>query len=283
MELAVILLNYNLADFTIACVRSIQASDFPSIRIILVDNGSAQDDYHRLQAALPELQVYRLEHNIQCAGGMNAGIQLALDTPATHIMVLNNDTIVEPAATRLLLEADCDIAVPKILYYDDPGVIWSAGGHWRRFPPMVTIRGYRKPDAPQFDRRIRLNYATSCAYLARRQVFEQIGLFDEDFGCYQEDWDFFYRANAAGLDIQYIPASRILHRVSLTLGKFPAHRRHNLARNMVHFYLKEHRFSRWQLNLYIAWVLLRETVKGNLAEIPDTWRGFQDGYRTWGG
>jgi len=281
MEIAVVLINYNLAKYTIECIRSILASDVHAISIVLVDNGSLETDVEELEAALPGIPVIRIPENIQCAGGLNVGIQHALETPATRVFILNNDTIVETSAIRLLRASSWDVAVPKILYAEDPNIVWSAGARWRVFPPMVLIRGNRKHDSPEYDSPCQLDYATGCAFMIKREVFEKIGLFDEDFGCYQEDWDFFYRVKAGGYHTGYVPQARILHRVSLTLGKYPANRRYNLARNMVHFYLKENRFQHWQLYSYIVWVLLREFIKGNLFHLPDYWHGFREGLKIW--
>lgn len=282
MEIAVIIINYNLAQYTIECVQSILNSNFSPITIILVDNGSSEADYQFLKTELSEISVIRIPHNIECAGGLNVGIRRALETQATHIFIINNDTIVDASALRHLVESGWDVAVPKILYFDYPDIIWSAGARWRVLPPMVVVRGNRRHDDSKYDTPCRLEYATGCAFLARREVFEKLEGFDEAFGCYQEDYEFFYRVKAQGYQTGYVPEARILHRVSLTLGKFPASRRLMQARNMVHFYLKDNRFHRIQLYLYMAWVMMRETIKGNLSHLPNYWQGFREGLKVWG-
>jgi len=279
IDLAVILVNYERPLDTIECIHSLLASNFPFLRIVLVDNGSKDDSVELLAKAFPEIKPVLIPDNINFVGGYNTGIDYAVKTGATHIFVLNNDTIVEPGTIQELISTSWDVSVPKIVYYDYPEIIWSAGARWRRFPPSVIMIGYQQKESPIYDVPERLYYATGCAFIAKREVFESVGNFDFDFGNYMEDYDFFYRVGTAGFETGYVPSARILHKVSRTLGRVPTRQRYFIGRNTVLFYRKDNRFQSWKLWSYIFWNLIRETIKGNISHLPDYWRGYMDGFK----
>jgi hypothetical protein len=217
--------------------------------------------------------------NIKFVGGHNRGIEVALESDATHIFILNNDTIIDPTTISELVNAGLDVAVPKIVYYDEPGIIWAAGAYWRSFPPNILMTGLKQPDGPKYNEPRPLDYATGCAFLAKREVFETVGLFDSSYGNYFEDYDFFYRVRAASFRAGYVPSARVLHKVSRTLGKHPPSQRFYIARNAVFFFRRNCRFPAWMLWSHMAYILLREALKGKFRHLPDYWGGYREGLR----
>lgn len=278
-KLIVVIVFFDHPEDTIDCLRSVFRSDYSPLDILLIDNGSSSESNHKIRIAFPEIPIIRLEQNSGFVGGFNRGIQEALKAGATDVFLLSNDTIIEPATIRLLDEASWDISVPKILFYDHPEIVQTAGARWRPFPPSVIMIGFRQKDGPEFDTPQPLEYAIGCAFLARREVLEQVGGFDPDFQNYSEDYDFFYRVNQAGFKTGLVPASRLYHKDSLTTGKDPGRRRWFLGRNTVLFYRKENRFPIWQLWSFMAWLVIREALKLNFSHLPDYIRGFWDGYK----
>ena len=132
-------------------------------------------------------------------------------------------------------------------------------------------------DGAAYDRPQPLQYATGCALLARRQVFEKIGGFDQEFENYMEDYDLFFRIHAAGYRVGYVPEARIYHKVSQTLGVQSPIRLRYLGRNTVLFYRKDRRFPIWMLWSYLWWYSLRETIKGNARSLNMFWAGVKEG------
>ena len=281
----VVILNWQRPDDTVACVHSVESSNSINIdlRLLVVDSGSADNSVQEISTACPGVELLALPKNLGFAGGSNAGINHALEHAADLILLLNNDTVVEPSAISALVRAlDQDeawsVAVPKICYYDEPRCIWAAGARWRRFPPRVTMIGFARRDAPQYDRARELTYATGCALLVRRSVFDEIGGFDATFVNYQEDYDFCYRARQAGHRLIYVPQAVVLHRVSQSLGQDAPARWYYLGRNAVLFYRPGVRFSWWALYSYLAWAVVREVTKGNLSHLPAFLKGARDGF-----
>jgi GT2 family glycosyltransferase len=274
-----IIVNWERPLDTIACIQSLQKSNLPDLNILVVDNGSTDNSISLIQNSCPSVTIIPLPKNTGYTGGFNAGINHALKTNTTHILILNNDTIVDKNALAYLCQTHWDIAVPKILFHDHPHTIWAAGARWRRFPPSVIMNGYKQPDNETYDQPIQLAYATGCVLLIKRTVFEQIGGFDPDFGSYMEDYDFCYRANQTGFIIGYVPKARILHKVSLTLGENSKQKSWYLGRNTVLFYRKQNRFSWWELWTTLLWTSIRELIKFQAYPLQNFWRGIQAGFR----
>jgi GT2 family glycosyltransferase len=178
-DLLVVIVNWQRPADTIECVQSLKDAGIYNEEVLLVDNGSQDASVEKILSAHPGIQVEALPRNLGFAGGYNAGIAFALKHTVEHIFLLNNDTTVDPGAIKALLESEMDVAIPKILFYDQPDRIWAAGAYWRQFPPAVIMNGYMRQDGPTFDHPKPLSYATGCAILANRKVFEQLGGFDQ--------------------------------------------------------------------------------------------------------
>ncbi len=282
LPIFIVIVNWQRANDTIECVRSIYASGFPETRVLVVDNGSQDGSVQRISQTLPDVSVLSLPENLGFAGGYNAGIHHVLEQGAQNILLLNNDTVIEENTIRELARAPWDVSVPKILFQSTRR-IWAAGAGWRRFPPSVVMFGYGlwgrgEPDGPRWNRPYPLAYATGCALMVKRHVFDVVGGFDRIYESYMEDYDFCYRVRQAGFTIGYVPDARVLHKVSSTLGMISPQWWRYLGRNTVLFYRREGRFPAWMLWSLLAWILPRELIKGNASHLPHFWRGVREGF-----
>lgn len=280
-KVAVIVVNWERPADTLECLESVIHSDLEglNIRIILVDNGSRDDSIPRIAARFPTITIVPLPRNLGFAGGFNAGINRGLDTDNELFLILNNDTTLQKDAIKLLCSAAWDISVPKILFYNQPHRLYAAGARWRLFPPSVVMIGYRRRITQRHQRPGPLEYATGCAFLAKRKVFECVPGFDSDFENYLEDYDFFYRTNRANFSLGYVPESLVYHKSAQSLGEFSPRRWHFLGRNTVLFYRKEDRFPGWALWSQVSWFIMRECVKGNFSLMVPYARGVAEGFR----
>lgn len=273
-----VIVNYRRPDDTIACIRSILA-DYQQGEILVVDNGSGDESPVNILQAAPRIRLLQLPNNTGFAGGYNAGIQAALETKDQSIFLLNNDTEIEPGCLTALVASNSDVAVPKILYYNQPDIIWAAGARWRKFPPAIVMNGYRQKDGPLYDQPRALQFATGCALLVKREVLVQVGGFDTLFANYMEDYDFSYRVVKAGFRMRYIPQARVLHKVSQTLGEANPRRWYYLGQNTVLFYRKDERYPATTLWAYLAWFTIRETLKGQSQILAPFWQGVKNGFK----
>jgi len=276
---AVVIVNYRRLRDTLECLQSVMDSTGVRLEVIVVDNGSGDDSAEQIRSIYPEISLVALSENKGFASGYNTGIEWALAGSAEDIFLLNNDTTLDPGTMRALVDADWDVGVPKILYSSQPEMIWAAGCRWRRLPPSVAMTGLGKRDGPAYDQPGPLEFATGCALMVKRRVLETTTGFDQDLQNYMEDYDFCYRLRQAGFSIGFVPAAKVWHKVSQTLGEYSPERWQQQGKNTVLFYRKGNRFSQWALWLFLVWVSLRELVKGHLRILPGFWSGIRQGFR----
>jgi len=219
---AVIVLNWNGAADTLACLASLAKVRQPEFTTILADNGSTDGSVEIVRRAFPEVEIFELSRNFGFAGGNNAAFRSLRGRGFDNVVFLNNDTIVDSGFLQSLVETLRDgwvgIVAPKILYMDNPTRIWYAGGVINPATGLIGHTGIRQPDGPEFDAPKPVGYATGCCLAMRCRDFEEVGGFDERFGMYGEDVDLSMKVRERGLVIMYQPASRVWHRVSASSG-----------------------------------------------------------------
>jgi GT2 family glycosyltransferase len=160
-----------------------------------------------------------LPANIGFARGFNAALAYAMRQGADFIFMLNNDTVVDAEtvgnlAAAAQAEPRAGIVVPKIYYFDQPEVVWSAGSRFRRFPPAVVLRRTAGADDGRYDRELNLEFTTTCALLLRRSLIEDVGLLDPNFFILYDDYDLSLRAREQGYLIRFAPDAHLRHKVS---------------------------------------------------------------------
>jgi GT2 family glycosyltransferase len=222
----IVVINWNGADDTIGCLRSLEPVRLSGCMVLVVDNGSDDGSAGRIRMACPWTEVLALPLNLGYGGGCNAGCRRAEELGAKAVIFLNNDTLVDPLfAVSLLLVLSEDptagMAVPKILYADGPCTIWYAGGEVDLSRGMVRHTGIRRKDGPRYSQSSHTGYATGCCFAMRTRDFRAVGGFDEGFGMYAEDVDLSLRVRELGFSIAYEPSSVVWHRVSASYRRRP--------------------------------------------------------------
>ena len=206
----VVVLNWNGFEDTRRCVESLRRLDYPSLSIIVVDNGSTDDSAARIEAELPEVELIRSERNLGFAGGVNLGIRRALEGDAAYVWLLNNDATAEPGTLSALVdeaERDEHVGIVGGVLRDPSGRVEWGGGRINRWT------GVSRPARPGR----RLDYVSGACMLVRRAVFDEVGLFDEAFFFYFEDADLCARARQAGWRLAVAPEARVEHEVGASV------------------------------------------------------------------
>ncbi len=218
----VIILNWNGREVIGPCLESLLRVSDPPLDIIVVDNGSTDSSPEIVRQGFPGVELIENGENLLFAAGNNVGIEAALERGAEFVLLLNNDTEVDPGFASEMLLAFSDPAVgvagPKIYYHDDPERIWYGGGGFNRFTGVPFHRGLRRMEGSFEDTPCETGWVTGCALMARREVFVQIGHLDPSYTIYCEDVDFCLRAAAAGWSLRYVPSARLWHKVSSSSG-----------------------------------------------------------------
>jgi GT2 family glycosyltransferase len=220
--LSVIVLNWNGKHFLRECFDSLRSQTFRDFQTILVDNGSTDSSLDYVRQEFPEVRVIALNHNAGFAGGNNVGIQAST---GEYVALLNNDTKahrqwLESLKTTLDAHPEVGFCASKILLYDQPDIIDSAGDLFYTCG-VGEKRGRSQKDDERFAKSIPVFGACAAAVLYRREMLEDIGLFDEDFFAYAEDVDLSFRAQLAGHKCLFVPQAVVYHHLQGTSRSLP--------------------------------------------------------------
>jgi GT2 family glycosyltransferase len=253
----IVLLNWNGKAVTLECLKSLRKVSFRRTHIILVDNGSTDGSVAAIRKGFPKVEILEMGKNLGFARGANVGMRHALQQGADLLMLLNNDTVVDPQFVdfmvhSLLSNPSAGMVSPKIYYYTEPNRIWFAGGTISMWSGTLRHVGIREYDTGQYDVAREIPHACGCCLLARRSVVEQIGLLDESFYLYTEDADWVMRARKAGYKVLYEPRAKIWHKVSVDSGGHLSwHKNKNKFLSNFRFFA---RYSSWYHWLVFPWM-----------------------------
>ncbi|HXF68931.1 MAG TPA: glycosyltransferase family 2 protein [Thermoflexus sp.] len=216
--ISVIIPNWNGAAHLPTCLEALRRQTYARREVLVVDNGST-DDSLQLLARYPEVRVLTLGRNRGFAGAVNEGIRAAR---GEIIVLLNNDTEASPTWLEALAAAferhpDAGLLASRIMLFDRRDVFHSAGDYYR-VDGIPGNRGVWEKDVGQYDREEEVFSACGAAAAYRRELFDDIGLFDEDFFYSCEDVDLAWRAQIAGWNCWYVPTAVVYHKLSATGG-----------------------------------------------------------------
>jgi len=217
--IAVVIVAWNNYFDTQECIDSILDQQIVKTKIFLVDNGSNIEPLVDLGKKYPGIYYIRSDSNLGFAAGCNLGLQKALTGDYHFFLIINNDTKADQFMLKELVDACKDervgLTAPVIFYYDTPDRIWSSGGSFNRFFLMpLESHNQRKIITVATER----TFISGCCYLLKRDLLEQVGLFDERFFLYFEDLDFCMRINESQWKMMVIPAAKLWHKVSRSSG-----------------------------------------------------------------
>jgi GT2 family glycosyltransferase len=238
----VVVLNWNNAADTMACVESLDAADPAPDHVVILDNGSVDDSVERLEAWADEHWIWRLSGgttgkraasegtpwlviaraatNRGFAGGNNIGIQyLQQRTAVSHFLLLNNDATVAPDFFAEIARAIGSHQRAGLLtgtIFEDPerDRVWYAGGVEYPLRALMQHR-YDVPDSsdPQ-----PTEFISGCAMVISRELLTRIGPLAECyFPAYWEDGEYSFRARKAGFPVLYAPRAIVYHKVGSTV------------------------------------------------------------------
>ena len=106
MNTLIVVLNWNSREMTEQCLQSLLAMEKSSFQILVVDNGSRDGSVEYLRNRFPQIQVIANGRNLGFAVGCNVGIRQGLAEDADYVLLVNNDTIIDPnLLSELLAEA----------------------------------------------------------------------------------------------------------------------------------------------------------------------------------
>ena len=282
-ELSIITVNYNGLNDTCALIDSIPFNE--DMEVIVIDNGSKDNEANILQAKYPHIQAIRSDQNLGFAGGNNLGIKVA---KGKYLYLVNNDTVFKDFNPHVLIKRlksseKIGMVCPKIRFAWGCNPIQFAG-----YTPLspITVRnralGFGEEDKGQHDTPHQTPYAHGAAMMLKREVIDKVGLMPECYFLYYEELDWSMIITRAGYDIWYEPASTIYHKESQTTGQNSPLRTYYITRNRL--LLVKRNFN--GIRKYFAYAYLQIVVatrdifkyhiKGRKDLLKATLKGLQD-------
>lgn len=255
-KVAVLILNYKVADLSLGCIESIKKSTYRNFKILVIDNCSGCSLSQDIKK-MADVEFIQNKKNLGYTGGNNVGIKRALEENADFIFILNPDTTVDKDCIKFLVEGskkfDTGITGPKI-YFADGETIWYAGGVFDELNVIGKHLGVDQKDRGQYDQAKKVDYVSGAAMMVKKEVFLKIGLFDERYFLYYEDSDFCFRAKHADFKIFYFPKALVYHNNAKSAGLGSPIQDYFMTRNRILFASKF-------LPLRTRFALFREVLK----------------------
>ena len=226
-RLSVVILNWNGRRHLERYLPSVVAHTAGDAEVVVADNGSTDDSLQWLRLTHPDVRVIRLDRNYGFAGGYNRALK---EVDSEYVLLLNSDVEVtagwwQPLVEVLDKEGDVAAVAPKLLADMERTKFEYAGasGGFIDYLGYPFCRGRIlsnvETDSGQYDDRRDIFWASGAALCCRREVFEALGGFDDDFFAHMEEIDLQWRMQLAGWRIVVEPQSVVYH---LGGGTLPA-------------------------------------------------------------
>lgn len=173
-----------------------------------------------------KITLIKSEMNSGFPEGCNIGMRYALRHGFEHLLLLNNDTVVDPDFLNELVdvaESDGNIGIlgSKILFYQRPNIMQAAGGRiiWN----LGYIGTYNGEDKGQYDEIVERDYVYGTSLLLKKEVIDKISFMDSSFFFGVEEYDYCTKAKRAGFKIVYVPGSKVWHKVGASSKNISKH------------------------------------------------------------
>ena len=200
------------------CFSSVLNSHYPRIEVIMVDNASSDDSVSFVEEQFPSVKILRNKRNIGFSRSNNRGVK---ESSGEYIFLLNPDTITDPQCiARLVKEmerhSEIGICGAKMLMEYERKVINSIGHNVNRIF-YGWDRGCFELDKGLYNETFEVPSVCNGAALYRREIFNDIGLFDERLFVYCDDLDYGIRANLCGYKVVAVPSAKVYHKINIRI------------------------------------------------------------------
>ena len=296
-RIAIIIINWNTYQLTFNCLKSLEACNYKNKTIFFVDNGSNDGSGDKIALEFPEINYIKNEKNEGFTGANNKALNVILKQSFDYVLLLNNDTEVEPDFLSLLaasMDSDKNLAAtqPLILDFPNKNTIWNAGGSFNIFFGLSTTRYKGLIYKPKLKIEKFTEWISGCCILVKITVIKEVGLLDNRFFAYFEDVDWSIRMTNQGYKLGVVPKSIIYHHSSGSTNKNNTSNEGNLSpyahylnvRNHIYLIKKHTSFfnniGSWiyqilKITSYSIYFILR----GRFGKFKMVWRGVLDGIK----
>ena len=236
--LSVFIVNYNTCWLLEQCLKSIfDTRDNLSVEVFIADNNSTDSSVEMVKARFPQVFLTRYSENMGFTGAINP---LLREARGKYYLLLHPDVEMLPNTLHRLVgflesKAEAGIVGANLFYPDDtpnPCEIVFPGFRndllcfvWRvlkRSPVRGRLLGDHNPIEWSHKSTAKVNWVWNACMMVRREVFEGVGCFDEDFFVWYADWDLCKRATDVGWSVYYLHPAIAIH-----------HERHSFAKEEI--------------------------------------------------
>jgi GT2 family glycosyltransferase len=244
---SIIVVNWNGRDYLGECLQSLKKQTFADFELILVDNGSTDGSIEFVQSLFPGWgRIFRNSENMGFSGGNNQGMR---EARGKYIALLNNDAQADPLWLEELIKAAeenprAGMLASKIYLQNGEKTIDNVG-HLLYRDGLNRGKGRLEKDHGQFNQKEEVLFPSGCAAFYRREMLDEVGLFDEEFFAYGDDTDLGLKGRLAGWNCLYIPQAVVYHRYSQSSGSYSALKAFHVERNRI-----------WIAVKYFPWPIL---------------------------
>jgi len=246
--------NWNTRDLLCHCLQSIiDTIRRARFEIWVINNGSTDGSVEMIEQEFPQVQLVCNDANMGFAKANNIGIQRSR---GRYVCLINSDVqLLDGCLDRLFeymeLNPNIALAGPRILNSDRSlqiscyafptvfNTLCHSFGLDRLFPRSNRLGGLYRKYWP-YDTVRRVEVVSGCFCMVRREAIEKVGLLDENFFMYMEDFDWCKRFRDAGLEIQYFPYVAAVHYGGGSSGHAPQIFTIEAARSSILYWRKHH-------------------------------------------
>ena len=219
VDVSVIIVSFNTKDLTLQCIKSvIDSSKQLNYEIIIIDNGSSDGTVVELTKLTKLVKLVKNRGNLGFARANNQGIKIA---KGKYVLLLNSDTEVKNGAIKKLIDfaesaADAGVVGAKLLNPDGsiqpsafnlPTISRAIKQHW--LGKSGLLHKYIPSTIDQSPATV--ESLVMAAYLITPKALKEVGVLNEKYFIYFEDFDYCRRVRDAGLKVYYLPSAEVIH------------------------------------------------------------------------
>ncbi len=275
MQLSVIIVNWNTCQLLDRCLLTL-AKELKALNLLdnggevfVVDNNSADGSEAVVAKNHSWVKFIRNIENLGFARANNQALQLA---SGKYVLLLNPDTEIYSGAIASLINflethPHAGIVAPQLINPDGSiqpscrqfpsftALLCELIGLSRIMPIGSSARSYKMLDWGHDDER-QVDQPQGACLLIRKELFSQIGLFDEGFFMLFEEVDWCYRVKQAGWEIWFTPKAKVLHHLGQAIKQVKAKMILSSHRGLYRYWYKHHRHSRNYLDAIVYSALM---------------------------
>jgi GT2 family glycosyltransferase len=235
------------------CFKSIYKQKYKKFKLILIDDGSKDQSVNFVKKNFSKADIIKLNKNQGFVKAINKGINYSIQKyNPKYIALLNNDTRVDKnwlyyLVKKINQEKNIASIASSMLSYYDPNKIDSYGGTFTKSLPNVPVDIGAGKKVKNFNSPNQVISPCWGAALLNVSILNKIGLADNRYFSYVEDFDWGWRATILGYKNLFEPKAKVYHKHSATWNKQPFKKEYLLRRNLLCSALKnfEPRYLLW--------------------------------------